>query len=111
FVKQLTNESIKVYQEKDISMLMTEIAPKKRQSYVNDVFKGCTDKEKDEIINCLKSYIKNNGSINKIAEELFIHKNTLQYRLSKIKNLTGYDPRILEEFIPLVMAMYLDELK
>ncbi len=110
FVKQLSNESIKFYKETDISMLMTEISAKKRRAYVKDVFKECTQQEKEEIINCMRCYIRNNGSITKVADELFIHKNTLQYRIMKMKTLTNYDPRILEEFIPIVIAMYLDDL-
>ena len=64
--------------------------------------------QKSEILQCMKSYVKNNGSISKISEELFIHKNTLQYRLSKMKLLTGYDPRILEEAVLLIIALYFD---
>ena len=62
------------------------------------------------MIQCLKSYIENNGSISKVSEELFVHKNTLQYRLTKMKTLTGYDPRVLREAVPLVVAVLLEEL-
>lgn len=110
FVKQLSSESVKFYKETDISMLMTEIPAKKRRAYVKDVFKECSQEQKEEIINCMRCYIRNNGSISKVADELFIHKNTLQYRIMKTKTLTNYDPRILEEFIPIVIAMYLDDL-
>ena len=52
----------------------------------------------------LNVYEKHNGSINKMAEELFIHKNTVQYRLDKIYEKTGYNPRNLKDYYLLKLA-------
>lgn len=52
-------------------------------------------------------FSKNDGSINLTSKELYIHKNTLQYRLKKIKELTGYDPRKLRDFSILYIATLL----
>ena len=53
-------------------------------------------------------FSKNNGSIQKCADELFIHKNTLQYRLNKIRDLTGFSPRNYNDFVVLKIAFLLD---
>ena len=98
--------NVRIYSETDISMLLVNIPYQKRVDFVKEIFKNCSPEQQDEFILCLKSYIKNNGSISKTADELFIHKNTLQYRLTKIKSLTGYDPRVLSEVMPLMMALY-----
>lgn len=37
----------------------------------------------------LESYLKNSGSIKAMAEELFIHRNTILYRMANIKKLLG----------------------
>lgn len=97
------------YSETDLSMLMLNIPLEKREAFTNEVFKNCGCNQRKEMYQCLRSYIKNNGSISKISEELYVHKNTLQYRLAKMKTLTGYDPRVLEEAIPLIVALYLHE--
>ncbi len=39
------------------------------------------------LMQTLESYLKNNRSINKAASELFVHKNTVSYRIEKIKEL------------------------
>lgn len=104
------SNQVKIYRETDLSMLLIHIPQKNREAYVNEIFKNCDSYHRKEILHCLKCYINNNGSISKISEELYIHKNTLQYRLAKIKTLTGYDPRILREAIPLAIALYLKEL-
>jgi len=55
----------------------------------------------------LMVFSRNNGSINATSEELFVHKNTLQYRLKKVKEITGYDPRKLRDFTILYLAILL----
>ncbi len=39
----------------------------------------------------LKSYLRHSGNSREICEELFIHRNTLTYRLRKIEDLMGLD--------------------
>lgn len=109
YAKIVDNEFIKVYSNGDLRLLLTDISPKKRSDYLEGIYKNCDDEQIGEINKCLKSYLKNNGSIQRTAQELYIHKNTLQYRLGKIKSVTGYDPRILNEAIPLIMAVYLKD--
>lgn len=50
---------------------------------------------------------RHNSSIVHRAEELFLHKNTLQNRLNKIADKTGYNPRRITDFTPLTMAFLL----
>lgn len=103
--------AVNIYDGTDLALLLLNLPYKKREAFVNGVFKNCDQEQKKEIIQCMKSYIKNNGSISKIADELYVHKNTLQYRLTKIKNLVGYDPRVLSEAVPLAVAVILDGLR
>ena len=42
------------------------------------------------------------------AEDLFVHKNTVQYRLNKLRDITGLDPRNVEDFIRLYLAFILN---
>ena len=51
--------------------------------------------EKDlDLIGTLNAYFKNNGNMLKTSEMLYIHRNTLKYRLDKIKKITGMDIEI-----------------
>lgn len=42
-----------------------------------------------EYLITLESYLRNGGSIKAMSEELFIHRNTIMYRMSNIKSLLG----------------------
>ena len=55
------------------------------------------------LVEKLFCYLKNNGSVKAVADEMFIHKNTIVYRMSKIKELLQADLELGEER----MAYYL----
>lgn len=44
-----------------------------------------------DLVETLFCYLKHNGSVKAVADELFIHKNTIVYRMSKIKELLDCD--------------------
>ncbi|MGG1880094.1 sugar diacid recognition domain-containing protein [Paenibacillus cisolokensis] len=60
--------------------------------------------KKGELAHTLEVFIEEGGELHSIAERLFIHRNTLRYRLDKITELTGRDPRNLKGLMELYMA-------
>lgn len=59
----------------------------------------------EEHYNTLKTYLLNGNSISKTADQLHVHRNTLVYRLSKIKKITGLDINNLSVARRLLIAM------
>ena len=55
-----------------------------------------------ELIQTIQVYVEENGDINNVANRLNIHRNTLSYRLERIKQLTGKNPKILLELFELL---------
>lgn len=106
---RMRTTKIKVYSDVDMELLLENISEYEREMFVKRVFKGCQDSDILKWVQILRCYSENNGSITKTAEDCYIHKNTLQYRLSKLKEVTGYDPRIIKESIPLYIAMLIYE--
>lgn len=47
--------------------------------------------ENTQLMDTLKSFFRNNEHLKKTSKDLFIHVNTLRYRLEKIRNLTDLD--------------------
>lgn len=63
-----------------------------------------------ELSETLKIYIETNGDMNTAAQRLFIHRNTLRYRLEKISEFTGKDPRKTSELLHLYLSYLISEL-
>lgn len=58
-----------------------------------------------ELVSTLRVFLANSGSWSKAAEAMFIHVNSLRYRIRRIHELTGRDPRSLEDQAALLLAL------
>ena len=66
---------------------------------------------KGELSESLRVIIETNGDMNGAAQKLFIHRNTLRYRLDKITEITGKDPRKMTDLLHLYLSYLIHELK
>ena len=55
----------------------------------------------------LELYLKHNGSIQAVAEEMFTHRNTVIYRITNIKKLLNTELETTEERLRYQMAFYI----
>lgn len=49
------------------------------------------DERHEELVKTLEAYLRNHGSLNAVARELYLHRNTVRQRLRRIAVLTGAD--------------------
>lgn len=69
------------------------------------------DAMNDELLITAKTFFTNNLNITDTANKLYLHRNTLIYRLNKIEKITGYDIRNFEEGLNLYMILLCDAVK
>jgi carbohydrate diacid regulator len=55
-----------------------------------------------ELEETLRVFVARNQSVNEAAAELHLHRNTLIYRLNRVRVLTGYDPREAIDLLALI---------
>lgn len=80
-----------------LEIISNEISDGTKKDFLSHLFHNITeDKLKDEM-NLLRAFYSTNGSITETASRLHCHKNTVQYRMNRIFELTGYDPRKISE--------------
>jgi len=82
----------KMYIEKSIYNLKEEYLEELKNEY-KGIFKGFNY----ELFQTLNEMLKCNLSLTKASKNLFIHRNTLMYRIEKIKKETGFDIRNFKE--------------
>lgn len=64
------------------------------------------DKEKNaELVKTLSSYIENLGNISQTARELYIHRQSLLYRITQIEKITGLSLRHSDDFLTLSLSL------
>lgn len=97
-------EEIIYYSRLDLGLIINNVSENVSREYMGKVFRNMNSDEIEDYQELLQTFVKNNGSIKKTSEEYYIHKNTLQYRLNKLKDLTGHDPRTIEGIVVLYIA-------
>lgn len=103
---RFTPGTICFYQDITLEIFTDEISEKSRQAFLHNVFR---DMRKDELaswVQLLQVYYECNGSISAAADKLFIHKNTLQYKLKRLHAHTGYDPRRFSDAALYLLAIH-----
>ena len=95
------------YDGMDLGLIVSSTPVEEARRLVDHVFGGLSEDEVDGFQEVFDSYTRHNGSIVHSAEELYLHKNTLQNRLNKIADKTGYNPRELSGYSVLCMAFML----
>lgn len=99
------NYPIVCYENLNLELLLSCVPADTKQEYIDKVFKDCSEEEIKEYIALLNIFFKAEGSIQKMADMMYVHKNTIQYRLARLKEITGYDVRKPSESTALYIAM------
>lgn len=102
--KHLT--SFVMYDDLDFELLLGNISDELKKQYTDKILNKLSDDE----IKLLSAYYDNNMSLQLTSSSLFIHKNSLQYKLNKIEDITGYNPRSFKDAVVLYSAIKLGEL-
>ncbi len=85
------------YHDIGIELFSDEISDLSKVEYIRHIFREYSKEELGETIYMLEIFYGCEGSLKQAAEQLHMHKNTLQYRLLKVRDRTGYDPRSLKD--------------
>jgi carbohydrate diacid regulator len=84
------------YQNLGIELISDVIPLKVKEEFTDKVFAAIQNEKKADVIRLLTTFYRNNGSLKITAAELGTHPNTIEYRLNRLSEQTGYDPRTYE---------------
>ena len=108
-----TEKTVINYESLGIGRLIYQLPTTMCQMFLNEVFKkNPIDSLDEETLGIINEFFDNNLNISETSRKLFVHRNTLVYRLGKIKKLTGLDLREFDQAIVFKVALmvkkYLD---
>ena len=68
--------------------------------FIKEVLHGLTmDDFDDETLATVNKFFENNLNVSETSRQLYIHRNTLVYRLDKLQKMTGLDMRNFDDAI------------
>jgi carbohydrate diacid regulator len=101
-----TDKSIICHANLGIARLVYHIPKTLCGTFLEEVFKkGSIESLDHETLFTIQRFFENNLNVSETSRKLFVHRNTLVYRLDKIKKLTGLDLREFEHAIVFKIAL------
>lgn len=74
--------------------------------FIDEIFgDNIPDDIDDEILSTVKKFFDNNLNVSETSRQLFIHRNTLVYRIEKLQKMTGLDVRVFDDALTLKIAL------
>ena len=101
-----TEKYIINYENLGIGRLIYQLPTTLCEMFLQEVFKkNPIDALDHETLFTIHKFFENNLNVSETARKLFVHRNTLVYRLEKIKKLTGLDLREFDDAITFKVAL------
>ena len=101
-----TEKTIINYENLGIGRLIYQLPTTLCEIFLSEVFKkNSIDSLDQETLFTINKFFENNLNVSETSRKLFVHRNTLVYRLEKIKKLTGLDLRQFDHAIVFKVAL------
>ena len=94
------------YENLGIGRLVYQLPTTLCEIFLSEVFKkGSLNSLDRETLMTVQSFFENNLNVSETSRKLFVHRNTLVYRLEKIRKLTGLDLREFDHAVTFKVAL------
>ncbi len=98
------------YENLGIARLIYQLPSTLCENFLKETFKrGDIESLDEETLFTVSEFFKNNLNISETARSLFIHRNTLVYRIEKIKKITGLDLREFDSATTFKIALMVNK--
>lgn len=98
--------NIIAYSELGIGRLIYQLPIPLCKMFIKEIFGGRSPDDFDEeTLVTINKFFENSLNVSETSRQLFIHRNTLVYRLDKLQKSTGLDLRVFEDAITFRIAL------
>ena len=98
--------NIIAYSELGIGRLIYQLPIPLCKLFIKEIFDGKNPDDFDEeTLTTIDKFFENSLNVSETSRQLFIHRNTLVYRLDKLQKSTGLDLRVFEDAITFKIAL------
>ncbi|MDE6748057.1 MAG: helix-turn-helix domain-containing protein [Lachnospiraceae bacterium] len=112
-------KKVTAYSKLGIGRLIYQLPVNLCRIFIDEIFgSNVLDELDDEILTTINKFFENNLNVSEASRQLFVHRNTLVYRIEKLAKSTGLDIRIFDDALTFKIALmvvnymkYLDSLE
>ena len=101
-----SNKNVVAYSKLGIGRLIYQLPIPLCRMFIKEIFDGKSpDEFDDETLTTINKFFENSLNVSETSRQLYIHRNTLVYRLDKLQKSTGLDLRVFEDAITFKIAL------
>lgn len=101
-----SEKNIVAYNNLGIGRIIYQLPLPLCKMFIKEIFDGKSpDEMDDETLSTINKFFENSLNVSETSRQLYIHRNTLVYRLDKLQKSTGLDLRIFEDAITFKIAL------
>lgn len=100
-------KKVSAYNTLGIGRLIYQLPINLCHIFINEIFGSgnVPDELDDEILTTINKFFENNLNVSETSRQLFVHRNTLVYRLEKLQKTTGLDVRTFDDALTFKIAL------
>lgn len=99
-------KDVVAYSTLGIGRLIYQLPVSLCEMFIEEIFdEGVPSEIDEETLITVNTFLDNNLNVSETARQLYVHRNTLLYRLEKLEKLTGLDIRIFDDALTLKIAL------
>lgn len=100
------DQNVIAYSQLGIGRLIYQLPIPLCKMFIGEIFdKKSPDEFDEEILTTINKFFENSLNVSETSRQLYIHRNTLVYRLDKLQKSTGLDLRVFEDAITFKIAL------
>ena len=101
-----SEKNVIAFSELGIGRLIYQLPVPLCKMFIREIFEGKSPDDFDEeTLTTINKFFENNLNVSETSRQLYIHRNTLVYRLDKLQKSTGLDLRVFEDAITFKIAL------
>ena len=101
-----SNKNVVANSKLGIGRLIYQLPIPLCRMFIKEIFDGKSpDEFDDETLTTINKFFENSLNVSETSRQLYIHRNTLVYRLDKLQKSTGLDLRVFEDAITFKIAL------
>jgi carbohydrate diacid regulator len=101
-----SDKNVIAYSKLGIGRLIYQLPLPLCRMFIKEIFDGKNPEDFDEeTLTTINKFFENNLNVSETSRQLYIHRNTLVYRLDKLQKTTGLDLRVFEDAITFKIAL------
>jgi len=99
-------KKVLAYNELGIGRLIHQLPNSLCEMFLREVFSGDAYAQLDkDTLSTVNAFFENSLNISETARKMYVHRNTLVYRLEKIQKITGLDVRVFDDALTFKIAL------